>query len=113
MDVFTLSIGDLIHPLGDLIVRRSGADSRSSFLPQINPLALVLAVSVVLGLMHLYQKWCGVTSTAVSGLLLTKLYVVTGSLLLPAVIHSLGKLQAAVISVPRRSDRWGPQEQQP
>ncbi len=73
----------------------------SSFLPHFNKVALVLFVSAVFGLMHMYQGWRGVTSTAVSGLLLTTLYVVTGSLILPAVIHSLGNLQAVVICWPQ------------
>jgi hypothetical protein len=50
----------------------------SSFVPHFNKVALVLVVSAVFGLMHVYQGWRGVTSTAVSGLLLTTLYVVTG-----------------------------------
>jgi uncharacterized protein len=72
-----------------------------SFLPHFNKVALVLVVSAVFGLMHVYQGWRGVTSTAVSGLLLTTLYVMTRSLLLPAVIHSLGNLQAVVICWPQ------------
>jgi membrane protease YdiL (CAAX protease family) len=73
----------------------------SSLMPHFNKFALVLVVSAVFGLMHVYQGWRGVTSTAVSGLLLTTLYVMTGSLLLPAVIHSLGNLQAVVICWPQ------------
>jgi uncharacterized protein len=73
----------------------------SSFLPHLNIVALVLVASAIFGLMHLYQGWRGVASTTVSGMLLTTLYVVTGSLLLPAVIHSLGNLQAVVICWPQ------------
>jgi membrane protease YdiL (CAAX protease family) len=46
-----------------------------------------VAAAAVFGLAHLYQKVTGVVATAIAGLLFCVLYVKTGSLLLPILLH--------------------------
>ena len=70
------------------------------YAPHLTNGMAVLIVSAVFGLGHVYQGWRGVTSTGLSGLILTILYVASGSILLPAVIHSAGNLQVVVILWP-------------
>jgi len=72
----------------------------STFLPHITSIELVVLSSLIFGLGHLYQGWTGVASTGLSGLILSTLYVSTGSLLLPVVIHSLGNMQGVLILWP-------------
>jgi membrane protease YdiL (CAAX protease family) len=73
----------------------------SLYLPHINGPGLVLLTSLVFGIGHAYQGWRGIASTTVSGLIFGTLYVVSGSLLLPAVVHSTGNLQAVLILWPQ------------
>jgi uncharacterized protein len=72
----------------------------SLYLPHINSPGLVLLTTLVFGIGHAYQGWRGIASTTVSGLIFGTLYVASGSLLLPAVVHSTGNLQGALILWP-------------
>jgi uncharacterized protein len=60
----------------------------SVFLPQINSLERVLLISLVFGLAHIYQGWQGSVAAGIMGLILAGLYLMTGSLILPIVIHA-------------------------
>jgi CAAX protease family protein len=71
------------------------------YLPHINGPGLVILTSLVFGIGHAYQGWRGIVSTTVSGLIFGTLYVSSGSLLLPALVHSAGNLQAVLILWPR------------
>ena len=50
---------------------------------------LLLVAASAFGLLHLYQGIVGVLATFVVGLLLSVVYIVTGSLLVPIVLHTL------------------------
>lgn len=54
----------------------------------------VLAAGVVFGLVHVYQGAAGVTSSLLIGVLLGALYIVTGSLLAPMLVHAFVDLRA-------------------
>jgi uncharacterized protein len=60
----------------------------SVYAPQTNLLERVLLTSLVFGLAHIYQGWKGAVSTSILGLVFAGLYLMTGSLLLPMVIHA-------------------------
>ena len=65
--------------------------------------ALVLLAAMLFGLCHVYQGVTGVIGATLAGLLLTALYVVTGTLLVPIVLHALIDLRVAILpnSVPQ------------
>lgn len=65
--------------------------------------ALIVAAAAVFGLAHLYQKVTGVVATAVAGLLFCVLYVKTGSLLLPILLHVAIDVRFAFLPAPRTS----------
>ena len=52
-------------------------------------MAAVIASSVVFGFEHLYQGVVGVISTAVLGFALAAVYLLTGNLLVPMILHAL------------------------
>jgi len=54
----------------------------------------VILSAAVFGLNHLYQGLSGMVTTGVLGLILALLYLATGSLLLPMVLHALIDLRA-------------------
>jgi len=108
--------------LGDVaaLLPRNGAETGWTALMAVNagiseevffrlllPLLLVLVVGnallafavagIVFGLAHVYQGWVGVLATSVLGLVLTGLYLVTGSLLASIVVHVLIDLVGLVI----------------
>jgi len=60
----------------------------SLFVPQLNTTERVLLASLCFGLGHLYQGWKGVVGSGIVGLLVAGLYLMTGSLLLPVLIHA-------------------------
>jgi membrane protease YdiL (CAAX protease family) len=60
----------------------------STYLPQVNTWEGVLLTSLVFGLAHIYQGWQGAVSAGVLGLVFAGFYWMTGSLLLPIVIHA-------------------------
>lgn len=77
----------------------------SLYLPHVKTAELVLLTSLVFGIAHTYQGWRGIASTTISGLIFGMLYVISGSLLLPALVHSAGNLQGALILWPELSSR--------
>jgi membrane protease YdiL (CAAX protease family) len=58
------------------------------YLPHTNLIARVLLTSLVFGLAHIYQGKKGAIGAGILGLALAGLYLMTGSLLLPVVIHA-------------------------
>jgi membrane protease YdiL (CAAX protease family) len=60
----------------------------SVYLPQTNMLERVVLTSLVFGLAHIYQGWKHAVAAGVLGLLFAGFYLMTGSLLLPMVIHA-------------------------
>jgi len=75
---------------------------------------VLLAVSVsalVFGLVHFYQGWVGVAATTATGILFTFLYLATGSIWVPALLHSLMNLNSLWLRPLLRHWRHG--EEQP
>lgn len=72
----------------------------SLYIPSFNRVELVLLSSLVFGLGHLYQGWKGVLKTGAGGVILAVLYLISGSLLLPMVVHAVLDLQVALIFWP-------------
>jgi membrane protease YdiL (CAAX protease family) len=58
------------------------------YAPQTNLLERVLLSSLLFGLAHIYQGWKGAVSASILGVVFAGLYLITGSLLLPMVIHA-------------------------
>ena len=55
--------------------------------------AVVVVAAVLFGFAHWYQGWIGMVSTGVVGAAFTQLYLTTGSLLLPMMLHVLVDLR--------------------
>ena len=62
----------------------------------------VIVSSVVFGFEHLYQGVAGVISTAVLGFALAAVYLVTGNLLAPMILHALIDFRVLLILRPER-----------
>ncbi len=77
------------------------------FLPGAGVPVAVLASSAAFGLGHLYQGVRGVVLTAALGLFLAALYVLSGSLLVPIVVHAALDLRLLAIVTPDRLRRLG------
>lgn len=63
-------------------------------------LALVVVAAVLFGIAHWYQGWAGIVGTGLIGGILAALYLATGSLLLPMVLHTLIDLRVLLLPVP-------------
>jgi len=72
----------------------------STYLPQLNTPEKVVLSGLVFGLGHLYQGWKGVIGTGLGGLVFAVLYVSTGSLLVPMVVHAVLDLRVLLILPP-------------
>lgn len=77
----------------------------ATFLPGLGLPAAVLASSAAFGLGHLYQGVRGVAITAALGLFMAALYLLSGSLLVPMVVHAALDLRLLVIVTPERLRR--------
>jgi membrane protease YdiL (CAAX protease family) len=62
---------------------------------------LILFAAAVFGLAHTYQRITGILLTAFAGVLFCALYVKTGSLLAPILLHTLIDLRFAFLPAPR------------
>ncbi len=71
-------------------------------LPDADPRVVVVVAAVLFGLAHAYQGPTGMLATTIVGGALTGLYLSTGSLLLPMVLHVL--LDLRVLLLTRRAD---------
>ena len=65
--------------------------------PDLPRIAVVTIAAVLFGLAHWYQGRLGVLATGAFGAVLTQLYLTTGSLLLPMLLHVLIDLRLALI----------------
>jgi len=65
----------------------------------------VLICSVGFGFAHLYQGWRGMVGSTAIGFLLGMLYLETGSLLVPIVVHAAIDLRILAILNPQRRER--------
>ncbi|HSP37401.1 MAG TPA: CPBP family intramembrane glutamic endopeptidase [Frankiaceae bacterium] len=75
------------------------------YLTEIVPLPLGLAMllaAVLFGLAHSYQGLVGILLTGLAGYWLSGLYVLTGSLLLPVLVHALVDLRLLLV-LPRQA----------
>ena len=79
----------------------------ATFLPGLGTPVAVLASSGSFGLGHLYQGVRGVALTTAIGLVMAAIYVLTGSLLVPMVVHAALDLRLLVIVTPERLRRLG------
>lgn len=62
-----------------------------------NAVAAVVAPLVLFGSMHLYQGMAGVIGTAVVGSIMMAVYVLSGSILWPIILHALFDLRTLVL----------------
>lgn len=66
-------------------------------LPSVEPPVVVLAAAVLFGLAHAYQGPAGMVVTGIIGVALTGMYLATGSLLVPMIVHVLIDLRSAFV----------------
>jgi membrane protease YdiL (CAAX protease family) len=62
----------------------------ASYLKVTNPALTVIASAVLFGLGHIYQGWKSAAGPAAVGVVLGSLYLYTGSLVLPIIVHAIG-----------------------
>jgi len=67
----------------------------------LNGAALIIAASAIFGLAHAYQRATGVILTGLAGALFCVLYVATGSLLVPILLHIVVDARFAVLPAQR------------
>jgi len=67
----------------------------------LNGAALIIAASAIFGLAHAYQRAMGVILTGFAGALFCVLYVATGSLLVPILLHIVVDARFAILPAPR------------
>lgn len=67
-------------------------------LPTADPRVVVVVAAVLFGLAHAYQGWTGMLATALAGAVLAGLYLATGSLVVPMVLHVLVDLRALTLA---------------
>jgi membrane protease YdiL (CAAX protease family) len=72
-------------------------------LPDADPRVVVVVAAVLFGLAHAYQGRLGMLATGLVGAALAGLYLGTGSLLVPMVLHVLVDLRPLLLT--RRADR--------
>lgn len=77
----------------------------SLYLPHLNVLERVLLSSLAFGVAHVYQGWQGAVAAGIAGLLLAGIYLMTGSLLLPAALHAAVDGRALLIFPPDASPK--------
>lgn len=61
------------------------------------PLSAFALAALIFGALHAYQGWVGIAATTVVGLLMTLLYVVSGSIVLAMLVHALFDLRTLVV----------------
>jgi uncharacterized protein len=62
---------------------------------------LVLVAAAIFGIGHVYQKAVGVIVTTLAGLLFTVLYIMSGSLLVPILLHIVVDVRFALMPAPK------------
>lgn len=71
---------------------------------KLNGTLLVVSAAGIFGLAHIYQKITGVLLATLAGALFCGLYVATGSLLVPILLHVVIDARFALLPTPRNSD---------
>lgn len=79
----------------------------SEIFPGMPRAAAVAASSIIFGMAHLYQGLRGVLGTGLFGLAMAILYVMSGSLLVPIILHALLDLRILLLYRPERSETTG------
>jgi membrane protease YdiL (CAAX protease family) len=69
----------------------------STYIPQLSELEKALLTSLIFGMAHLYQGWRGVAAASLSGCILAGFYLLSGSLLLPILVHITGNMRVPMI----------------
>lgn len=59
------------------------------YLPQINTWEKVVLTALIFGVAHLYQGWQGIMGASILGLIAAGIYVTSGSLLVPMILHAV------------------------
>jgi uncharacterized protein len=75
----------------------------AAYLPNTTRWERVLATAIVFGVAHIYQGWKLAIGTGVLGLILASIYLLTGSLFLPMVVHAAIDLRVLLIFQPQPS----------
>lgn len=57
--------------------------------PNLGPILVIVITALIFGWVHYYQGWRGIIGTAVLGGLFTSIYLATGALWIPMILHSL------------------------
>jgi membrane protease YdiL (CAAX protease family) len=73
-----------------------------TWLPRLNSWERIIISSLVFGFCHLYQSWRGILGTGALGVCFALLYVGSGSLLVPIVIHVVIDVRMLTVLNPRR-----------
>jgi uncharacterized protein len=68
----------------------------------------VIASAVIFGINHGYQGWKGIIVTSILALVFTAMFLLTGSLWIPIVVHALMDLRILVILPPNSPEVFGP-----
>jgi uncharacterized protein len=97
----TLSIGAGISE--ELVFRGFLMYYLGAHVPHINTAGKILLTSLIFGLAHVYQGWKRAIPTGIIGAILALLYVFSGSLLLPAVVHAVADWRMLLILPPQAS----------
>lgn len=69
--------------------------------PGADRTVVLVAAAVLFGVAHWYQGWFGMLATGAIGFVLGGLYLSTGSLLVPMVLHTLVDLRPLLLPTPR------------
>ena len=62
-----------------------------------NALLAFAGATVLFGALHLYQKWVGMLTATVFGIILVFLYLVSGSILIPIALHLIFDARSLVL----------------
>lgn len=81
----------------ELVWRGFGLGALQLWLPHASTALLIVLLAVSFGWAHLYQGLVGMLATGLIGALMAGLYLATGSLLLPMLLHALLDLRALLI----------------
>jgi membrane protease YdiL (CAAX protease family) len=68
----------------------------------LSSMEMIIISSLVFGFCHIYQGWFGVLGTSFAGLCFAFLYLSSGSLLVPIIVHAAIDLRLLVILTPER-----------
>jgi len=73
----------------EVVYRGFGIAVLAAFGPSLPDVALIAAAGAAFGLAHAYQGWAGILTTGLLGSVMAAVYLDTGSLLVPVLLHAL------------------------